>query len=202
MPNARNAVESIPSASSARPRGRLMVITGPMFAGKSARLIAEARAAGHEGAAIAVLKPAFDDRGARGLVSSRDGSAIGCESVSAWPALGADTRMVFIDEAQFLTGANYRGDLAADIEHALGVGIDVMVSGLDTDYHRAPFGVMTELAARADRHLRLEARCHVCGAPAAWSAKRAETGRLLEPGDDELYEARCDTHWTEPTAAP
>ena len=201
MPSATNAAESIPSAPAACARGRLTVVTGPMFAGKSARLIAEAREAGHEGAAIAVFKPAFDDRGARGLVSSRDGSSIGCASVNAWPPLAPATRMVFIDEAQFLTGANYRGDLIADIERALAAGLDVMVSGLDTDYHRAPFALMAELVARADSHLRLAARCHVCNRPAPWTAKRAETGKLLEPGDDELYEARCDVHWTEPPPA-
>lgn len=191
----------MPTEPAGATRGRLTVITGPMFAGKSARLIAEARKAGHEGMAIAVLKPAFDDRGARGRVSSRDGSSIGCESVGAWPDLAWPTRLVFIDEAQFLTGANYRGDLIADIERALDAGLDVMVSGLDTDYHRTPFAVMAELAARADAHLHLAARCHRCGQPARWTAKRAETGRLLEVGDDELYEARCDMHWTEPSAA-
>jgi thymidine kinase len=182
MPAMRIAA-AMPTEPAGATRGRLTVITGPMFAGKSARLIAEARKAGHEGAAIAVLKP------------------IGCESVGAWPDLAWPTRLVFIDEAQFLTGANYRGDLIADIERALDAGLDVMVSGLDTDYHRTPFAVMAELAARADAHLHLAARCHRCGQPARWTAKRAETGRLLEVGDDELYEARCDVHWTEPSAA-
>jgi len=170
-----------------------------MFAGKSARLIDEARVADHDGVAM-VLKPAFDTRDAAGEVRSRNGTTIACHAVAAWPDLPPAARAVFIDEAQFLTAQNYRGDLLADVEAALARGLDVLVAGLDTDYHRAPFAIMAALSARADRHVRLRARCHACGAPAAWTAKRAETGRLLEPGDEGLYEARCDLHWQEPPA--
>ena len=178
-------------------RGRLAVITGPMFAGKTAVLIARARKA-----QAMALRPAFDTRGGIGLISSRDHSTFPALSVSSWPAEAAGQAALVLDEAQFMMPPRYAGDVVADVLAAVRAGTDVAVSGLDTDYLRHPFEVIARFRAVADEEVMLRARCHVCGAPAAWTAKKSETGRLLEVGDTELYEARCDTHWSAPGSVP
>ncbi len=179
-----------------RRRGRLTVITGPMFAGKTSVLIGRAR----RQASVLALKPAFDTRAGAALIRSRDHSAMPALPIASWPAEAAGRAALVLDEAQFMTAAHYAGDVVADVLGAVQDGASVTVSGLDTDYLRRPFEVIARLRAVADEQVVLRARCHVCGAPAAWTAKKAETGRLLEVGDQELYKARCDAHWSRPEA--
>lgn len=176
-------------------QGSLTVITGPMFAGKTSALIALARR--HQ-ADVLALKPAFDTRAGEALILSRDHSAMPAMPIASWPAQAARHAMLVLDEAQFMTAPHYAGDIVADVLGAVRAGASATVSGLDTDYLRQPFEVIARFRAVADEQVVLRARCHVCGAPAAWTAKRAETGKLLEVGDVELYEARCDAHWSRP----
>ncbi len=176
----------------------LLLLTGPMFAGKSSALIGMAAEAGRD---VLVLKPAFDTRDAVNLVSSRDGSSIAARPVRDWPDDARSFAMLVIDEVQFLIAPHYRGDIVRDLLGAVSAGQRVAVGGLDTDYLRRPFEPVARLAEHAARHVRLAARCHVCGRPAHWTAKLAETGQRLELGCQELYEARCDRHWTAPQPA-
>lgn len=177
-------------------RGELVLITGPMFAGKSAALIAQAAAHGPE---ALVLKPAFDTRDGASVIASRDRSRAEALAIASWPDAAAVHPVLVIDEVQFMVAPHYAGDIVADIKRAVAAGACVTVGGLDTDYLRRPFDTITRLSACADRHLVLHARCHVCESPAMWTAKKTETGQRLELGDDDLYEARCEEHWTEPS---
>lgn len=174
-------------------RGRLVLYVGPMFAGKSAHLIAAAK----RQTDVLALKPGFDTRDGSELVS-RDGSHLAAVSANAWPEDADRYSHIVLDEGQFWVAPHYEGDIVQDIRAARARGADVTVGGLDTDYRRVPFAVMARLMEAADEVIELTARCHVCGAPAVWTAKVHETGHLLEAGDQELYEARCDMHWTLP----
>lgn len=177
-------------------RGELVLITGPMFAGKSAALIAQAAAHGPD---ALVLKPAFDTRDGASVIASRDHTRAEALAVACWPeAAAADHPVLVIDEVQFMVAPYYAGDIVADIGHAVAAGACVTVGGLDTDYLRRPFDVITRLSACADRHIVLHARCHTCERPAMWTFKKTETGHRLELGDDDLYEARCEEHWSKP----
>lgn len=177
-------------------RGELVLITGPMFAGKSAALIAQAAAHGPD---ALVLKPAFDTRDGAAVIASRDRTRAEALAVASWPDAAAAHPVLVIDEVQFMVSPHYAGDIVADIGRAVAAGACVTVGGLDTDYLRRPFDIITRLSACADRHLVLHARCHTCEQPAMWTAKKTETGQRLELGDDDLYEARCEEHWTEPS---
>lgn len=176
-------------------QGRLTVITGPMFAGKTSALI---RRMLRHGSGVLVLKPAFDTRGGETTVASRDHSSHHALAITSWPADAARYPVLALDEAQFMTAPHYAGDVVADALGAMRDGAVLMVSGLDTDYLRQPFEVIERFRAVADEEVVLRARCHVCGAPAAWTAKKTDTGRLLEVGDADLYDARCDAHWSRP----
>ena len=182
-------------------QGRLTVITGPMFAGKTSALI---RRMLRHGPGALVLKPAFDTRGGETTISSRDHSSHPALAITSWPADAARHPVLALDEAQFMTAPHYAGDVVADALGAMRDGAVLTVSGLDTDYLRQPFEVIERFRALADEEVVLRARCHVCGAPATWTAKKTDTGRLLEVGDADLYDARCDAHWSRPgsTAAP
>ncbi|GAN53304.1 thymidine kinase [Tanticharoenia sakaeratensis] len=174
--------------------GTLTLLSGPMFSGKSAHLIDAVR---RDPEGTLVLKPAFDTRGGDKL-TSRATPPCPARDVSAWPEDAMRARLVVLDEAHFMVAPHYNGDVVDDILRTRASGVDLLIAGLDMDYRRRPFAVMARLAELADRHEHLLARCHVCNEPARWSAKRAETGHRLETGDSELYEARCDKHFTVP----
>ncbi|AOX19477.1 thymidine kinase [Kozakia baliensis] len=174
-------------------RGFLTVYAGPMFAGKSAYLIEAAAHADN----VLCLAPAFDVRSGQRL-HSRTGVSRPARSIEEWPRDARDFSDIVIDESHFLVSPYYRGDVVADILSARDAGLNIIAGGLDTDYHQEAFPVMTRLMAAADRTVVLQARCHACGAPARWTAKKRETGHVLETGDADLYEARCDAHWTLP----
>lgn len=177
-------------------RGTLTVFAGPMFAGKSARLLQSASL----DAATLCLSPAFDTRSGASI-HSRTGLTHPARPVSAWPDDAGAYRHLLLDEAHFMVAPHYRGDVVDDIRNALSQGVTISVAGLDTDYLREAFDVMTRLRGCADRFVSLQARCHCCGSPARWTAKKRRTGHKLEAGDDELYEARCDAHWSAPECA-
>lgn len=180
-------------------RGRLTVITGPMFAGKTSALI---RRMHRHGPGVLVLRPAFDTRSGGAAISSRDLSSHRALAITSWPAEAARHPVLALDEAQFMTAPRYSGDVVADGLAAVRAGAVLVVSGLDTDYMRQPFDVIERFRALADEEVLLRARCHACGAPAAWTAKKTNTGRLLEVGDVDLYDARCDAHWSSPEGPP
>lgn len=175
------------------PMGFLEIFVGPMFAGKSAHLIAAA--AEYPGALC--LTPAFDKRSGASL-KSRDGRAIAARPIASWPNDIPAGHPLIVDEVQFLQAPYYDGDIVADLMAARAAGAIIRVGGLDTDFRRLPFTSTQRLMHAADRVVALTARCHVCGAPARWTAKTHDTGQRLETGDLGLYEARCGAHWALP----
>ncbi|MEN3175311.1 thymidine kinase [Gluconobacter sp. OJA] len=174
-------------------KGRLVLYVGPMFAGKSSHLIKAASADER----VLALKPGFDTRDGAELVS-RDGSHFAARSVRRWPSHSENYSHIVLDEVQFMVSPHYEGDIVAELQSARLRGATVTVGGLDSDYRQKPFEIVSRLMQFADEIIHLEARCHVCNQPAQWTAKTHETGHLLETGDQELYEARCDEHWCLP----
>src|SRR3954447_24565275 len=118
-----------------------------MFSGKSEELIRRVRRALIAKKRVQVFKSHLDERYA-GIyhISSHDG-----RSVEAIPIdtpeqiardLAADTQVVAIDEAQFLTASVV--SLATSLADR---GVRVIVAGTDTDFRGEPFGAMPELLA-------------------------------------------------------
>jgi thymidine kinase len=176
--------------------GRLDVICGPMFSGKSTEILKRAIWYTHgTGARIMLLKPAFDVRYAESRVVNHDGVGFDAIPIVAMPTIPADIAAVFIDEAQFCVDPHYKGDLIADVTALLRRGVDVAVSGLDMDWRGHPFPVIAALLAMADSAHKLRSRCAVCGHDAHKSFKKHRNDRTLELGQSDLYEPRCNKHW-------
>lgn len=172
--------------------GKLTVITGPMFAGKSSHLMMEARLIN-----AVLFKPSFDNRYSECEVVSHDGEKMPAYSFSSMrdiAEVGETTRPYCFDEVQFLDGDRYDGDFVQDVKLLLEHGIEVVVSGLDMCARGKPFPVMAQLLSMADSVAKLGAICTVCGTIASKSYRR-DDGEGVELGSDDLYEARCNRHW-------
>src|SRR5213082_3590809 len=177
--------------------GRIEVIAGVMFSGKSEELIRRVRRAVIAKNQVQVFKSHLDARYA-GLysISTHDGGLVEAEPVDSGEAvmraLRPDTEVVAVDEVQFLddgivTAANGLADQ----------GVRIVLAGIDMDFRGLPFGPMPALLAIAEIVDKLQAICVVCGEPASRN-QRLVNGRpalwdspTIMVGGQESYEARC-----------
>jgi thymidine kinase len=184
-------------------RGRIEVICGSMFSGKSEELIRRVRRAQIARQRVQVFKPALDDRYDRRQVASHDGARLealplrsGRELLEHVPP---ETTVVAVDEAQFLDEG-----LVEAAEALAARGVRVIIAGLDLDFRGEPFGAMPQLLARAETVDKLQAICMVCGAPASRTQRlvggrpAAYTDPVIMIGAQEAYEARCREHHVVP----
>lgn len=182
--------------------GRLEVITGPMFAGKTEELVRRVRRAQIAGRAALVVAHELDTRSGPGRVASHSGLEIESRTVGSAAEIPAlvqpETVLVAIDEAQFF------GDALVDVAVALADrGIVVVVAGLAVTFDGRPFEPLPALMAVAEQVTKLTAVCSRCGRDAAFHvrvhAPAPVDGDALTPvaahvGGVESYEARCRLH--------
>ena len=180
-------------------QGRLEVITGPMFCGKTDELLRRLRRAIIAKQKIQVFKPGFDIRYSNEKVTSHAGNeynAYPVDNISDVPTLLLDdVTLVAIDEAQFF------GEEIIDVVQALvDKGIRVIVAGLDMDFRGEPFGQMPILLAQAEFVDKLHAICMVCGEEATRTQRLVDGNPayyddpIIIVGASEMYEARCRIH--------
>lgn len=172
----------------------LVVVTGPMFCGKSRRLaeiVAEARARG--GSALLVA-PAAAGR-------ARDAAAWGTDALLVdapdWgERVPSGLDVLCVDEAHLMPGmltALYGVRARPDGEAPAAV----VVACLRGDFRQVPFAVSSELVAMADFVEEMQlARCGVCGVQPAGHSMRLDASdtRQLAVGGDDLYAPACRDH--------
>lgn len=192
---------------------RLEVIAGPMFAGKTERLIQKLNRAKFAKKRILILKPANDTR-TDAFIASREVAEDGTtRETSRWPALliasvedfrnaimDHEFDVLAIDETQFFPldtpQADTLGWLGRELRNLLRLrresNLRIIVSGLDTDFSEEPFGPMPGLMALADSVEKLSAVCMMCGADNAHRSERlSKDTSQVAVGDAETYQVRC-----------
>ncbi|MCY4147469.1 MAG: thymidine kinase [Chloroflexi bacterium] len=180
-----------------REAGRIEVICGSMFSGKSEELIRRVRRAIIARQTVAVFKPRVDDRYGIQHITSHDGQTVAAIAVASaseiFERVNGSSTVVAIDEAQFFDCAIVPvAQRLADERN-----IRVIIAGLDTDFRGEPFGPMPQLLSIAERVNKLHAICVVCGGEASRTqrlvdgAPAAYDDPLIMVGAQEAYEARC-----------
>jgi len=176
--------------------GRIELICGSMFSGKTEELIRRLRRARIAKQKVQVFKPSIDTRFAESEVTSHNGvqfEAIPIENAGqVLQALDPDTTVVGIDEAQF-----FDDEMVSLCEQLADEGRRVIVVGLDTDFRGEPFGPVPALMARAEQVDKLQAICVTCGGAASRTQRlidgkpAAYSDPVVLVGASEVYEARC-----------
>lgn len=180
--------------------GKLEVISGSMFSGKSEELMYRLRRAEYAKKKVLTIKHEIDDRFSFSCIVSHSGNKREAyplgkteESFVAFDRLvDSSIEVIGIDEIQFFPQRTL-----SFIHKWLESGIRVIVAGLDLDYRGEPFGIVPNLLALADEVTKLRAICMCCGNEANFSQRlingvpAAYDDETILVSGEECYEARC-----------
>ena len=170
-------------------QGRIEVICGSMFSGKTEELIRRMKRARFAKQKVEIFKPAIDVRYSDQDVVSHDHNIIPSTPIDSSDSillLSSDTDVVGIDEAQFFD--NRLPDVCNELANR---GVRVIVAGLDMDYKGVPFGPIPALCAIADDVTKVHAICVKCGALAYVSHRLVANDKRVLLGETEEYEPLC-----------
>ena len=170
-------------------RGRVEVVCGSMFSGKTEELIRRMRRAEFAKQKVEIFKPAIDTRYSEEDVVSHDQHArpsTPIDSSASILLLSSDIDVVGIDEAQFFDMGIV--DVCNELANR---GVRVIVAGLDMDFRGVPFGPMPALCAIADDVTKVHAICVKCGSLAYVSHRIVDDERRVLLGETQEYEPLC-----------
>lgn len=170
-------------------RGRVEVVCGSMFSGKTEELIRRMKRAQFAQQKVEIFKPAIDTRYSDDDVVTHEGISIHSTPVdnsSSILLLGNECDVIGIDEAQFFD------DHLVEVCNELAErGVRVIVAGLDMDFRGVPFGPMPALCAIADDVMKVHAICVRCGAQAYVSHRKVQDEKRVLLGEVNEYEPLC-----------
>ena len=169
--------------------GRIEVVCGSMFSGKTEELIRRLKRAKFARQRVEIFKPSIDTRYSDEEVVSHDQNAIlstPIDSSSSILLLASDIDVVGIDEAQFLDEG-----LVQVCNELANRGIRVIVAGLDMDFRGVPFGPIPALCAIADEVTKVHAICIKCGSLAYVSHRLVQSDKRVLLGETQEYEPLC-----------
>jgi thymidine kinase len=185
--------------------GKLVLIEGSMFSGKSSWLIELVLKHGPQ--CSLVYKAGIDDRYmGSGAICSHDmrhmpaipvGDNLdlivgGAERwISDW-SCPPGILLVVVDEVQFMGS-----EIVGVAQKLMSLGVCTVFAGLNLDFLGRPFGQMPALASIAHTVVGLKANCSVCGAPATMTQRivngvpASRRAPLLVVGGFDSYQPRC-----------
>lgn len=183
-------------------KGRLEVVCGSMFSGKTEELLRRLKRAEFAKQNVLTIKHSIDKR--KNMCATSVVSHQGRER-NAFIVGGSDDNIekildlahqnidvVGIDEIQF-----FPVKIIDVICKLVEDGKRVIVAGLDLDFKGEPFGIVPVLMAFADEVLKFKAICVVCGKDAHHTQRiiNGQPAKYSDPiilvGAEECYEARC-----------
>jgi thymidine kinase len=178
--------------------GRIEVICGCMYSGKTEELIRRMRQVQIARQPFRIFSPRMDTRYGLHQVASHVGTtqeAIPIGSITEVTQHVGQAQVVAVDELHFLEDTPEQ--VVATCQMLADQGLRVVVAGLDQDYRAQPFPTTAALMAVAEHVDKLYAICVRCGAYATRSQRLIDghpapaDAPTLVVGGLEMYEARC-----------
>jgi thymidine kinase len=177
-------------------KGMLTVIAGPMFSGKTGKLVAMIEVFTRMGHHVLTVKPKVDNRyGGKDEIHSHDHKAANALVIAGESeefilnkilSTGADK--VIFDEVQFFNKEKIK-NVITKLKRK---GIHVIAAGLLYDYARRPFGATPDLLGLADEHLELMSVCQKCGSVARHTERVGGGKGQVVVGAADKYIASCE----------
>ena len=167
--------------------GRIEVICGSMFSGKTDELIKRIEKASLNNLSYKVFKPLKDSRNLKNKITSHSKNEIPAQSIESSEdilLMSSDFDVIGIDEGQF-----FDSHLVKVCNSLANQGKRVIVSGLDMDYSGIPFGPIPNLMACAEKVTKLHAICSETGNMANFSFRKSKENQQVLIGEKNEYEA-------------
>ena len=181
--------------------GRIDIITGCMFSGKSTELIKIINKYKILNKEIIAINHSKDDRYGKNSIITHNKLKVECISIDSLMKIKTNKEygydrcdVIVIEEAQFFEDLyNFVID-AADKDHKI-----VIVAGLDGDSNREIFGDILRLIPLCDTITKLSALCVVCqdGTPANFSKRIVDIKGQELIGSNKEYIPVCRKHYLE-----
>ncbi|MEK6642293.1 MAG: thymidine kinase [Planctomycetota bacterium] len=175
-------------------RGKLEIVEGSMFGGKTERLIAELRQAQAAGKRVRAFKHCIDNRyDVLHLVTHTQDrfDAVPVPTPEAILDQCGDVDFIAIDEGQF-----FKLPLIPVVRELLNRGVSIIIAGISHDAWGRPFEPMPQLRSMADVVTAKQSPCRLCGKPSPFTQRMSPINTLHMVGGLDDYEPRCKEHFT------
>ena len=180
--------------------GRIEIVMGCMWSGKSTELIRQAKRYSNIGKKIIIVNHNTDIRYGNDVVSTHDSNQIKCLSLSNLNNIKTrneylESDIILIDEGQFFKDLYDFAVSSADIDNKT-----IIVFGLDGDFKREPFGDILKLIPHAEKVEKLNAFCNFCkdGTIASFTKRTTDDKNVHLVGTSDKYIAVCRYHYNNP----
>jgi len=146
-------------------KGYLEVIIGPMFSGKTSKLVEVYKQCMFCNIPVLVLNHGLDKRYHDSLLSTHDQTMIECIQVNTIAEIWSETdtneeyknaQVILINEGQFFS------DLYDGIVKMLNDNKTIYVCGLDGDFERKKFGSILDIIPLSDMTYKITSLCSLC----------------------------------------
>ena len=172
--------------------GYLELIIGPMFSGKTSKLIQIYNELKASSKSVSIINHSFDKRYHETMLSTHDKIMVPCLQSKTLGELWYSnilktTDFILINEGQFFE------DIYNIIKSMLKCGKQVYVCGLDGDFERKKFGFILDLIPLCDKITKLNSICSLCkekNTPAIFSKRLTKETDQKVIGNDN-YIAVC-----------
>ena len=169
--------------------GKIELIVGPMFSGKSTRLIELMRKYVYKAKKTIMVKYYADQRySQKSEVVTHDlikYDSINCKILRNSFDTFKEYDVIGIDEGQFFA------DLVEVCEELALMGKIVLIAALNGDFRMEPFPVIQRIIAKADKIKLLKAYCFNCHKDAKFSLRIVQSNETVLIGAGESYKPAC-----------
>ena len=169
----------------------LELFIGPMFSGKTSRLVDIYKQCQFCNIPVAVINHSIDTRYHDTMLSTHDKVMIPCiktNCITDILDILTNPQVIIINEGQFFD------DLYTTVVSLLSQGKQIYVGGLDGDFERKKFGQILDLIPMCDKVTKLTSLCSICknGTPGIFSKRLTPETEQTIVGSD-IYIPVCRT---------
>ena len=146
--------------------GYLELILGPMFSGKTSKILELYKQCEFSNIPVVVINHTSDKRYSESMLSTHDLKMIPCIQASSLceamkiPDIKnkiSDATVILINEGQFFNDLYEWTEMMVETNHK-----EIYICGLDGDFNRNKFGQILDLIPLCDKVIKLKSLCSMC----------------------------------------
>ena len=186
-------------------KNEFVIFTGPMFGGKTTKLLSAVDRYSYQKRTILAFKPAVDNRYAPGYIVTHTGGKVGAELVTSGAQIFTivnahegpglfeprKTAVIAVDEAFMIPGC---GETLVGLFRR---GHTILASSLQLSSNGLPYDELSAMMPYATRVEVCPAVCTQCGSDAHYTEKvGGRSDHEIEVGGADMYQPRCSAHFS------